>query len=123
MISHAWNIIRPHRPAFDGLYNLSVHATSRMFGRSFSPQAIEKALTYGEPVYDRGGLIFRIGKKQIKQCQNFGEDLSDLEGLHIVCSPDGHILTVYRNRDFRTLRKSHAPRPRSRSRRAFSPSF
>lgn len=44
-----------------------------------------------------------------------GADLRELEGMHVVCSPEGVILTVYRNHDLRGLkpsRRSHRFRRR-----------
>lgn len=83
---------------------LTQHARQRMDMRGFSVSDINQALAYGRKVYVRGALIYAVGRKEISQWIAFGIDLSELEGLQVVCSKDGAIITVYRNRDFRGLR-------------------
>ena len=84
--------------------NFTKHAWQRMTERGLSTAAIEAALDYGRIVHVRGAAIFAIGKKEVARCQSRGINISDLEGVQVVCKSDGMILTVYRNRDFRGLR-------------------
>lgn len=105
----SWSVHRPARPVFDGTYVMSDHALSRMCERSLAPDDIEAVLTYGQPVYDRGALVFRLGRKQVDRFAKC-EQLAHLEGVHVVCTPeDGTVMTVYRNREFRTPRKTRRP--------------
>ena len=84
--------------------NFTKHAWQRMTERGLSTAAIETALDYGRIVHVRGAAIFAIGKKEVAGCQSRGINISDFEGVQVVCKPNGMILTVYRNRDFRGLR-------------------
>jgi hypothetical protein len=87
------------------------HALVRMYARRFSEEAIRAALQYGREVHGRGAMIFAIGRKEVMHARTSGIDLTSYEGLHVVCSREGTLMTVYRNHDLRDLR----PRKRSRS--------
>lgn len=91
---------------------LTMHASQRMNERGIPEAAVRAALEHGRIAHVRGASIHAIGQKEIRHFQRRGIDLSCYEGVQIVCAPDGTILTVYRNRDFRGLR------PRCRRRRA-----
>jgi len=45
-----------------------------------------------------------IGRNEVERLIRQGIDLRDYEGVHVVRSADGDIITVYRNRDLRGLR-------------------
>jgi hypothetical protein len=93
-------------------YNvLTNHAQQRMTARSLSHEAIFAAMTFGRSIHTRGADIQVIGRKEVQQYRQHGINLAPFEGVQLVCAPDGAVLTVYRNRDFRRLR------PRSRLRR------
>lgn len=85
---------------------MTSHAWMRMTARSLSSSAIEAALAYGRVAYVRGAAIFAIGRKEVERYSTRGVDLAKHEGVQVVCTPEGTILTVYRNRDFRGLRSS-----------------
>ena len=61
-------------------------------------------LDYGRVAYVRGAKIYVIGRKEVESFLRKGIELADFEGIHVVCSPEGVVLTTYRNRDFRGLR-------------------
>ena len=84
--------------------DLTRHAWQRMTARGMSLAAIEAAIEYGRAVHVRGATVSALGRKEVERCRRRGVDLSRYEGIHVVCSPKGMILTVYRNRDFRGLR-------------------
>lgn len=90
---------------------LTSHALARMYARRFSQGAIRAALQHGREVHGRGAVIFAIGRKEVMRARRSGIDLTGCEGIHVVCSREGTIMTVYRNHDLRDLR----PRKRSRS--------
>ena len=79
-----------------------------MTTRRISQTALSAVINYGRVVYVRGAKIYVIGRKEIEAFLRKGIELTDFEGIHVVCSPEGTIMTTYRNRDFRGLR------PRSR---------
>lgn len=85
-------------------YDLSRHAWQRMSGRGLSPDAILRVINFGRVAHVRGATIYAVGRKESARFKRDGIDLSDVEGVQAVCSVDGVIMTVYRNRDFRGLR-------------------
>lgn len=96
------------------------HGWSRMCGRGFSPTMIGKVLDYGRLIHGRGARIYVIGKKEIERWAGRGVDLHELDGMQVVCSIGGSILTVYRNRELRGLRPKRRRRGRGRAGRAAS---
>lgn len=83
------------------------HAWDRMTARGLSQRAVDAVLMFGRMVYARGAEIHAIGKKEVARYARTGVDLRPYEGLQVVCVPnDGIIVTVYRNRDFRSLSQS-----------------
>jgi hypothetical protein len=93
---------------------LTSHAAERLSTRGLSLASVDAAMTYGRVVHVRGADIHAIGRKEVEWFERDGIDLSPYEGLQVVCSSDGAVLTVYRNRDFRGLRSHHRRRPARR---------
>ena len=93
----------------NGGFQLSRHAWKRMGARGVSSSAINRVLTFGRVVHARGATLYVIGRKEIKRYMDRGIDLDDLHGMQVICSKNGTIMTLYRNRDLRSLR----PRYRS----------
>ena len=83
---------------------LTTHAQTRMTGRRISETALSAVIDYGRVVYTRGAKIYVIGRKEVTTFLRKGVQLADFEGIHVVCSPDGAILTTYRNHNLRGLR-------------------
>lgn len=84
--------------------DLTKHARERMGARRLSPEAVETALDHGRIVRVRGAEIYAVGRREVEKLSRDGIDISRFEGVQVVCSPQGAILTVYRNRDFSGLR-------------------
>jgi hypothetical protein len=72
--------------------------------RRLSDETVNMVMTYGRLARVRGAEIYAVGRNEVEQYQAVGVDLSRFQGVQVVCSPDGSILTVYRNNDFRGLR-------------------
>lgn len=89
-------------------YSVTRHAWERMSRRGLSPAAVRLVLNYGRTAYIRGATIYVVGRKEVERYRQDGIELSSVEGVQVVCTGSGAILTVYRNRDLRGLR------PRSR---------
>jgi len=85
-------------------YNLTRHAWARMCGRSLSPDMVQRVIEYGRVAYVRGATTYAVGRKEVTRRGRENIDLANLEGVQIVCSNGGAVMTVYRNRDFRGLR-------------------
>jgi hypothetical protein len=102
-------------------YQVSYHGRVRMGGRRVSIDAIVAALMHGRVVFVRGACIHAIGRKEIKRFARWHIDLANYDGVQVVCSHDGTVISVYRNRDFRGLRPRYRRRNhrQSRSRRCW----
>ena len=83
---------------------ITTHARMRMTARRISQTTLAAVIKYGRVAYVRGAKIYVIGRKEVKTFLRKGIELADFEGIHVVCSPEGVVLTTYRNRDFRGLR-------------------
>lgn len=92
-------------------YSLTRHAWERMSGRGLSPAAVRLVLNYGRAAHIRGATIYVVGRKEVERYRQDGIELSPVEGVQVVCTDSGSILTVYRNRNLRGLRpRSRRPR-------------
>ena len=96
----------------DGRCVLTKHAEERMATRGLRVNAINAALAFGRVVYVRGADIYAIGRKEIARYAEEGIDLSAYDGVQVVVTADGAILTVYRNRSFNGLRDRRTYRRR-----------
>jgi len=92
---------------------LTNHAKDRMVGRRLSTTAVSATLDYGRTLHLRGAEIHFLGRREVRKHYRLGVDLSHLEGLMVVCSNEGVILTVYRNKQTPNLRE-RTPRRRKR---------
>jgi hypothetical protein len=81
-----------------------------MDARSISGEALRSALKYGRTSWTRGARVYAIGRKEVQYYRAHGIDLARFEGIHVVESADGTVITVYRNRDLRGLRPDKRPR-------------
>lgn len=90
----------------DGTIKLTQHAERRLEERGILLEEVLFALEHGRRVWTRGAQVFVLGQKELVKLKP--ARASRLDGLQVVCSPDGDVLTVYRNKDLRGLR------PRSR---------
>ena len=93
--------------------SLSRHAEERMDARSISAVAIEGVIQCGRVVYANKARIYFVGRKEVRQHARQGIDISALEGIHVVTSLSGVVMTTYRNRDIRHLR------PKRRAKHAY----
>lgn len=96
----------------EGRFTLTNHAKERMAMRGLRADAIHAALAYGRVVYVRGTDIYAIGRKEIARYAEEGIDLSAYDGVQVVVTTNGAILTVYRNRSFNGLRDRRTYRRR-----------
>ena len=87
-------------------FYLTKHALNRVDGRRIPVHAVQVVLAYGRRVWTRGAQVFALGRREVHRASLQGLDLLPYEGIQVVCTPGGSILTAYRNRDFTSLRKS-----------------
>ncbi len=83
---------------------LTKHAAERMHARRVPTSWVLTVLSFGREVHLRGAVIYAIGRNEVEKAKLQGIDLRRHEGLHVVCSREGTILTVYRNRALDDLR-------------------
>jgi hypothetical protein len=88
----------------EGRFTLTKHARERMAARGLRADAVESVLWFGRAVHTRGADIYVIGRKEVAKYAREGLDLAAFEGIQVVATCDGQIVTVYRNRRFRGLR-------------------
>ncbi len=44
-----------------------------------------------------------VGRREIEEARRLGDRIDDLDGIHVVCSPNGDVITVYRSRSLNGL--------------------
>ena len=77
---------------------------TRMATRHLSEHAVAATLVYGRIVQIRGAEVYALGRNEVRRYAREGVDLSAFEGIQVVCTREGTVMTAYRNRAFRTLR-------------------
>jgi hypothetical protein len=102
-----------HAIVHSGHVRLSRHAEERMDARSIGAEAIEGVMRCGRVVYSNKARIYFVGRKEVRQHARQGIDISAWEGIHVVTSLNGVVMTTYRNREIRHLR------PRRRAKHAY----
>ena len=92
-------------------YTLTKHGATRLSARGLPVARLRGVFEFGREVHTRGAIIHVVGRNEVAYANKFAADITDLEGWHVVCSREGHLITAYRNRDLRGLR----PHSRTRS--------
>ena len=83
------------------------HAQRRMAQRALSRTLVEQAMIYGREVIGHDTVLYVMGRNEVLEWRREGLRLEHLEGVHVVCSRDGVVITAYRDRGlagFRALR-------------------
>jgi hypothetical protein len=98
----------------DSLPNITQHADSRMGSRRIRHIDVEVAINYGRRYHVRGAVIFAMGRREVAFCRARGLLVDKTQGLQVVCnSNEDTVITVYRNNDFRGLRRNTNRKRRS----------
>ena len=82
----------------------SLHAQYREGQRGISKKQVMLAYIYGRVIRSRRAVYRVIGKKEIKKFGNIEPELKKMNGVQLVMSATGTVLTAYRNRDLRKVR-------------------
>lgn len=85
---------------------LTKHARTRMQQRGISVDAIDAALAYGRSIQSKGLTFFVIGHKEVRKFSALGIDLDAVAGIQVLVSPDGSVVTTYRNHDLHAIKSS-----------------
>jgi hypothetical protein len=86
-----------------GLTN-SRHAILREEQRGISQKQIVLVYKYGRIIHSRRANYHVIGKKEIEMYRSIEPELKEMNGIQLVVSSNGILLTVYRNKDLRKIR-------------------
>lgn len=76
----------------------SSHSEMRMSQRGIGKDDILIVQQYGRLLYSRNACIHVVGKKEVKKAQKDNINLQKYEGIHVISSAEGTVLTVYRNK-------------------------
>jgi hypothetical protein len=91
------------RPGDRGLA-LTNHARQKMAERRITELEVDTVLNYGRVFYKDGARIFTVGRREAASLPLSERQRRSTEGIQVVVSNDGSILTVYRNRNLHKLR-------------------
>lgn len=80
-----------------GGYTLSKHARERMEERNITAYDVYLGVTYGRTRTDRDQVTYMIGCDEIKRYGGEARQIAKLRGLHVVCSLNQIVKTVYIN--------------------------
>jgi len=82
----------------------SQHAQIREAQRGISPKQVVLAYQYGRLIYSRRAIYHVIGSKEIQKYGSIEPELKAMNGVQLVMSSNGTILTAFRNKDLRKVR-------------------
>ena len=76
---------------------LQPHAQRRMQQRGITSEMIMLTEQFGRIRYAKGAQHYIVGRKEVAEAAAQGQDLRSCNGMHLVLSSRGQIITVYRN--------------------------
>lgn len=87
---------------------ITQHAYHRMMERGISEYALKTVLAFGRKHYCKGAIYYAVGRKEVKKYADREPLLRKLEGIQVVAAANDavhHIITVFKNHDFKGLRR------------------
>lgn len=87
-------------------YVLTGHAQKRMQQRHITPHILAQVMRYGRTIYSRGATYRVIGRKEVAHLATAGIDLRAAEGVQVLLTNSGTVLTTFRSHDLRKIRPS-----------------
>lgn len=84
---------------------LTKHAQLRGAQRGISDAAIDAALAWGRCFRSREVEVFRLDRRSVREAMARGVDVARYEGTHVVVGRGGVVVTSYRNRVGRRVRR------------------
>ncbi len=85
---------------------VTAHARTRMSQRAIRPEILRLAMIFGREVHAANAVFVVVGRREVSEARVDGIDINDLEGIHVVCSRGGDVITVYRDRTLRALHRA-----------------
>ncbi|GGZ97346.1 hypothetical protein DC083_04920 [Ignatzschineria ureiclastica] len=93
---------------------ITQHAYQRMSARGINEYGLKTVLAFGRKIYLKGAVYYVLGRKEIQKYGDQEPILKKLEGIQVVTSVEEEVyrvLTVFKNRDFSSLKKRSKFRP------------
>jgi hypothetical protein len=94
---------------------LTKHATMRRAQRAISSSAVAIAIQAGLQRQLDGCVVFFLGRRQLEGLKLEPQELERLEGVTVILSREGRVITTYKNRnglDCTLRRRGHCRRRR-----------
>lgn len=86
--------------------SMTQHASLRMGSRRISLSDVAVVMNYGHSFHVRGAVVYAMGRRELASCRSDGVPTQGIKGLQVICAPNSdEVITVYRNNDFRRLRR------------------
>ncbi len=82
----------------------SQHAQIREKQRGISQKQVLLAYQYGRMIHSRRAVYHVIGNKEIEKYGLIEPELKEMNGIQLVMSSNGTVLTAFRNKDLRKVR-------------------
>lgn len=86
---------------FLGLTN---HAAKRSTQRGMKNKHIANLLRFGRKNYKNGAIYYSVGTKEISRYKDICPGLKEMNGMHLIVSINGNVITMFRNKSFRHIR-------------------
>lgn len=81
----------------------SLHADKRAIQRGVKKSMVKDILSFGRKNYQNGAIYYSIGRKEIDKYQQICPALKKMNGMHVICSHSGVIITMFRNQSFKVI--------------------
>ena len=81
------------------------HGWERATARGISKDGVAAALRWGRRYWSRGCRVHRLDRRSVARARHRGDDIHEHEGITAVVSPCGLVVTTYRNRNPRRVRR------------------
>lgn len=91
-------------PSLSRPISLTNHAAIRMQQRGISSAALLAVLDYGRRIHAKGLTYYVVGHKEVDLYAEQGVNLANFEGLQVLVSEDGAVVTTYRSRDLHAIK-------------------
>ncbi|MEL7308192.1 hypothetical protein CWC26_00995 [Pseudoalteromonas sp. S4488] len=82
----------------------SQHAQIREGQRGISKKQVMLAYQYGRVIHSRRATYYVIGNKEIEKYGSIEPELKAMNGIQLVMSSNGTVMTAFRNKDLRKIR-------------------
>lgn len=82
------------------------HAMLRMGQRGIKLEVLELILRFGREIRSKGAVFYVLGKKEVQKYCQYVPQLKEMEGMQVLTSNEGVVITAYRNKNLRKVRPS-----------------